>query len=134
MLPRLPLDSYKTAGCKASVSHQQRHQARRLLRRVQQQEAEAQHGGAADVVVDVRHRKVQQLLHRAGVGGAAVRQRDGEHAAVADDGVQVPRHLLYQRLRALLPAQPCGTITLTGNDVCRCAHQAEEVDFPCDVL
>ncbi len=37
------------------------------------------------------------------VGGAAVREADHEHGAVADDGILVSRHLLDQRLRAFLP-------------------------------
>jgi hypothetical protein len=38
------------------------------------------------------------------VGGAAVGKADDKHGAITDNGILVPRHLLYQRLGALLPA------------------------------
>ena len=47
--------------------------------------------------------KVQELLDGSVVGGAAVGEGDDVHAAVADEGVQIPCHLLYESLRRLLP-------------------------------
>mmetsp|Transcript_39381 Transcript_39381/g.116765 ORF Transcript_39381/g.116765 Transcript_39381/m.116765 type:complete len:715 (+) Transcript_39381:71-2215(+) len=81
------------------------HHAWQLVGHVAQHEAERHHGGAADVVRDIRDGDVQQAADRRVLGGAHIREGDAEAGAVAEDGVLVQEHLLDEPLGLLLPAE-----------------------------
>jgi hypothetical protein len=75
-----------------------------LLGAAEQHEAQRHHRRAPHVVRHVGDRAVQQPRDCAVVGGAAVGQPQRLHRAPPQDGVLVARHLLHQRVGALLPA------------------------------
>mmetsp|Transcript_35303 Transcript_35303/g.76632 ORF Transcript_35303/g.76632 Transcript_35303/m.76632 type:complete len:781 (-) Transcript_35303:813-3155(-) len=83
---------------------EQRHRVGALLRLRVHHKAQAHHRRAPDVVADVAHRKVEELLDGKVAHGAAVGQADGKHAAVPQDGVLVLAQLQDERVGALLPA------------------------------
>mmetsp|Transcript_21887 Transcript_21887/g.31975 ORF Transcript_21887/g.31975 Transcript_21887/m.31975 type:complete len:248 (-) Transcript_21887:931-1674(-) len=76
---------------------EERHKLRHFVRIFEHDKAQHGHGGPLHVVGHVRHGDVQQSRNLLVVGGPAVRETDGEHSTVSQDGVLVPGERVNQR-------------------------------------